>query len=111
MADQEKAPPKRWWESNLALLIIGSLISSLLVPWLQYTEKNFEWKRQNRFANTNYRLDRMRECLTEFMALSALTAEASERAYPLLQKMPVTQKDLDDFEAPRPASRRPTATS
>jgi hypothetical protein len=94
----EEPKRKRWWESNLGLLLIGSLVSSLLVPWLQYTEKNFEWKRQNRFQNTNYRLERMRECLTEFILLWALNGEAYERARPLLRKEVVTQKDLDDFE-------------
>jgi hypothetical protein len=96
--EEPKPPQKRWWETNLGLLVIGSLISSLLVPWLQYTEKNFEWKRQNRFENINYRLERMRECLTEYIVLWALNGEAYERARPLLLKETLTQKDLDDFE-------------
>jgi len=95
--DDEKEKSK-WWQSKLGLLVIGSIISSLLVPWLQYTQRNFEWKRQNQFENTKYRLDRMRECLTEFVLLEALAAEGYEQARPLLLKSSVTGTEGKVFE-------------
>ena len=96
--EDEGKEKTRWWQSKLGLLVIGSIISSLLVPWLQYTQRNFEWKRQNQFENTKYRLDRMRECLTEFVALEALVAEGYEQARPLLLKSAVTGAEGKLFE-------------
>ena len=87
-----------WWESKIALLLIGSVVSSLLVPWLQYTQKTFEWRRQNRFENVQFRLERMRACVTEFVVLSAFVGEAYERARPLLQKPRITSAEANEFQ-------------
>ena len=86
-----------WWQSKLGLLVAGSVISSLLLPWLQYTQKTIEWKRQNQFENTKYRLERMRECLTEFVVLWAFTGEAYERSRAFLLKPSVTDKEREVF--------------
>jgi len=97
--DSEESPKKSaWWESKIGLLLVGSLISSLLVPWLQYTQKTFEWKRQNRFQNVQFRLERMRECMTQFVVLSAFVGEAYERARPLLLKPRITPSEASEFQ-------------
>jgi hypothetical protein len=98
LAPKSKEPSKRWWESPLALLLFGAAISSLLVPWLQFTQKNFEWKRQNQFENTKYELNQMRNCLTEFIVLWAIVGEGYERARPLLLQSAVTAEELKAFE-------------
>ena len=79
---KELAPPAepkaRWWESRLGLLLIGSALSGVLVPFFQYTQETVKWRRQNRYDNAKFRLTMMRDCLREFVTLSALTAEAHE---------------------------------
>ena len=95
--ESEAASGSSWWQSKLGLLVIGSAISSLLLPWLQYTQKTFEWKRQNQFENTKYRLERMRECLTEFTVLWAFHGEAYERSRAVLLKPSITENDRQTF--------------
>jgi hypothetical protein len=87
-----------WWESKIALLVIGSVLTSLVVPWLQYTQKNFEWKRQNQFDNGKYKLDRMREGLAEFIVLSAFVGEGYERGRPILLRRAIPETEQRKFE-------------
>lgn len=87
-----------WLNSKMFLLLIGSLITGILVPWFQYTHKAIEWKRQNEFDNINFRLKMMRDCLKEFVYLSAYTSEAYERTIPFMDKAYLSQKDYEDFE-------------
>jgi hypothetical protein len=88
----------KWWESKVALLVIGSVLTSLVVPWLQYTQKNFEWKRQNQFDNSKYRLDKMREGLAEFIVLSAFVGEGYERSRPILFRRSIPETEQRAFE-------------
>lgn len=92
--------PKKasWLNSKLSLLLIGSLITGILVPWFQYTHKTIEWKRQNEFENINFRLEMMRECLKEFVYLSVYTAEAYERIKPFMDMVSLTPNDYMKFE-------------
>jgi hypothetical protein len=96
--DNDKDKPRTWWETKLGLLVIGSVISGLLVPWLQYTQKSVEWKRQNQFQNTQHRLEQMRECLTNFALLWAYVGEGYERARPLLLDTAVGKDAQQKFE-------------
>jgi hypothetical protein len=95
-------PDKRkkfsWLNSKLSLLLIGSLITGILVPWLQYTHNTIEWKRQNEFDNTNFRLEMTRECLKEFVYLSVYTAEAYERIEAIIETESLTPNDYTKFE-------------
>ena len=101
---REQLSPKKeerrskWWEGNLALLLIGSLLTSLVVPWLQYTQKNFEWRRENQFENVKYRLGEMRQALTDFIVLWAFVSEAYERSRPFLLRPLTTAKEGADFQ-------------
>ncbi len=92
--------PKKWsWLNNkLSLLIVGALITGILVPLFQYTQKTIDWKKRNQFANINFRLGMMRDCLKEFVYLSAYIAEAYERAIPTMDKTPLTGPDYKKFE-------------
>lgn len=92
--------PKRfsWLNNRISLLLIGSVITGILVPLFQYTQKTIEWKRQNQFANINYRLGMMRDCLKEFVYLSAYIAEAYERVTPFMNKAQLTPKLYAEFE-------------
>ena len=92
--------PKRygWIESKIGLLLIGALITGILVPTFQYTQKLWEWKRQNQFANLTFRLNVMRNCLREFNYLSAFAPEAYERIKPILKGKKLTSKEYNDLE-------------
>jgi len=57
-------------------VLIGSLVTGLLVPVFQYTQQTFSWRRQNHYDNSKYRLPMMRDCLREFVSLSAYSGEA-----------------------------------
>lgn len=76
--EEEAAPAKgrwKWLESKLALLIIGSLITGILVPTFQYTQEKFKWHRQNRYDNLERQLASIRESLKQFIAVQAMSAE------------------------------------
>jgi len=92
--------PKRygWIESKIVLLLIGALITGILVPTFQYTQKRWEWKRQNQFANLTFRLNVMRDCLKEFNYLSAFAPEAYERIKPIIKGKKLTSKESEDLE-------------
>jgi hypothetical protein len=65
---------RRWLESNLALLVVGSLISSLLVPYFQQKQEVIRWQKQNQYDNLKYKLERMRSALEECLTLAAHAA-------------------------------------
>lgn len=96
----DSAKPKKygWIESKIVLLLIGALITGILVPTFQYTQKLWEWKRQNQFANLTFSLTMMRDCLREFNYLSAFAPEAYERIKPALKGKQLTSKEYDDLE-------------
>jgi len=92
--------PKRygWIESKIALLLIGALLTGVLVPTFQYTQKRWEWKRQNHFANLTFKLNVMRDCLREFNYLSAFAPEAYERIKPIVKGKKLTSKEYENLE-------------
>jgi hypothetical protein len=94
-AEPKKSP---WLNSPISLLIIGSIISGFLVPWFQLTHKTIEWRRQNQFDNVNFQLGMMRDCLKEFVYLSAYSQEALDRVQPFMQLATPTRKDHEEFE-------------
>jgi len=61
--------PISWWNSKIALLLIGSLITGVLVPWFQFIQNRLEWRQQNAFEHTQFRLENARNCLREFVIL------------------------------------------
>jgi len=94
----DASAPSKWYDSKVGLLLIGSLITGLLVPVFQYTQQTFSWRRQNRYDNSKYRLSMMRDCLREFVSLSAYAGEAYERAEAALKKGRLGPKDLDAYQ-------------
>ena len=95
---QKSSKASSWLNSKIGLLLVGSLITGLLVPWFQFTQKTIEWKRQNQFDRVNYKLDMMRDCLKNFVLLQAYRAEAYERLQPFLVKASLTAADYADFK-------------
>lgn len=87
-----------WLNSKLALLLIGAVMSGILVPWFQYTQKSIEWKRQNRYDSISYRLDMMRDCVKEFVYLQAIRAEGFERVQPHIVKTVLDKSDYESFK-------------
>src|SRR6185295_1522004 len=73
--DDDKPTKARWLDSKMALLLIGSVLSGVLVPLFQYTQETIKWKRQNRYENVKYRLGMMRDGMKEFVFVHAFNAE------------------------------------
>lgn len=94
--DSNKA--KRWWESSLFLLLVGSVITALFVPWFDSHHRNQEWQRQNRYDTNNFRLQTMRDSLRETVVLNTFPAEANARFDNLLQKR-ASKKELAVFKS------------
>lgn len=94
------ASPKKfsWLNSRISLLLIGSLLTGILVPWFQISYRAIEWRRQNQFANVSFRLKMMRDCLTQFVYLSACTAEGYELVERFMDTAPLTHNDYEEFE-------------
>lgn len=92
--------PKRflWLNSKISLLLIGALVTGILVPWFQYTQKSIEWKRQNRYDSISYRLNMMRDCVKEFVYLQAIRAEGFERVQPFIVKTILDKNDYESFK-------------
>jgi hypothetical protein len=94
----------RWafLESKLGLVLVGFLLTGVLVPGLQYFQETIKWQRQNRYENMKYRLGLMRQCMAEFVLLSAFTSEAYLKAEPLLGRAePLDSKDQAPYLAQR----------
>jgi hypothetical protein len=95
---RESSKRDRWWETKLALVAWGALITAGLVPWLQYYQSSITWKRQNRFDTTNYRLQSMRECLKELSLAATFAEEGYERGRHLLGAKGIDGKQQADFD-------------
>lgn len=95
-----RASPKKlsWLNTRISLLLIGSLLTGILVPWFQLSYRAIEWRRHNQFENVNFQLSMMRDCLTEFVYLSACTAEGHELVEPFRNTVPLTNKLQERFE-------------
>ena len=87
-----------WLENKLTLLVIGALLTGVFVPTFQYTQKLWDVKRQNQFNNLTFTLNAMRDCLREFTYLTALSAEARQRAEPLFRHTKLTKAEYESFE-------------
>ena len=98
-SSEDKQPKFGWLQSKLGLLLMGGLLTGILVPMFQYTQETVNWKRQNRFENTKYRLTMMRDGLKEFVFAHAYVAEAYERARPFLDDPTVTKKDFELYKS------------
>jgi len=75
---------RKWLESNFALLVVGSLISSLLVPYFQQKQEAIRWQKQNQYDNLKYKLTQMRSGLEGFLTLAAFPAALNEISKPIL---------------------------
>jgi hypothetical protein len=75
---EEPENKKSWVNSNIAILIIGSIISGILVPLFQYSHKSIEWRRQNQYENYKLSIENKENFLKEFIVLSALLSEIIE---------------------------------
>jgi hypothetical protein len=84
----DKQPSSRW-NSKIALLLIGSLITGVLVPWFQFIQNRLAWRRQNAFEHTQFRLKTARDCLNEFVILQVYLIEVLERGRLLKETVPV----------------------
>ena len=82
--------------SKLALLFVGAILTGILVPSFQHLQEKREWRRQNLWANTNFRLEKMRACLREVTYLHAYGGEGYEMVEPFLE---TNSLDHDDYEA------------
>lgn len=67
---------QKWYENKLALLLIGSLITGFLVPVFQYTQETIKWRRQNSYDAYKYRVGKMRDALSQLIAVQAYPAQA-----------------------------------
>lgn len=94
------ASPKKlsWLNSRISLLLIGSLLTGILVPVFQLSYRAIEWRRQNQFENVSFELRMMRDCLTEFVYLSACTAEGYELVEPFRNTVSLTPVLHERFE-------------
>jgi hypothetical protein len=101
----DQAPPRtgfiKFVESKLGLLLLGFLLTGVLVPLLQYVQETIKWERQNRYENAKYRLGLMRQCMTEFVYLSAFTSEAYLKAEPFLSPRAAPAVDTTPYRAQR----------
>lgn len=76
--EREVTPTKSrwtWLEGKLALLVIGSAITGVLIPTFQFTQEKIKWHRQNRYDILGRQLSSIRESLKQFIAVQALSAE------------------------------------
>ena len=82
--------------SKLALLFVGAILTGILVPSFQHLQEKREWRRRTLWANTEFRLEKMRACLREVTYLHAYGGEAYEMVEPFLE---TNSLDHDDYEA------------
>jgi hypothetical protein len=64
-----------WTNNNLALLVIGALLTGVLVPLFQTNQENIKWTRQNKYDNLKYRIDSTRAAMKELTLTHAYVAE------------------------------------
>lgn len=96
--EEDKRKPSRWgWlESKLGLLILGAIVSGLLVPFLQKTQEDIKWVRQNRYDNLKYRVESVRAAIKELTLTHTFVAEAVERAH--VEGEPRSRADTDAYK-------------
>lgn len=73
---------KSWGNSALGLLIVGSLLSGLLVPSFQYTEKAFDTRRSSHYETLTFRLTVLRQTLADL----ALGSSFNDQTWVQLQR-------------------------
>jgi hypothetical protein len=73
--DQSK---KSWANTKLGLLIIGAIISGILIPTFQYTQRFFEWRRQNQYNSYSENLQNKKLLLSKFIESMSHLAESHE---------------------------------
>jgi hypothetical protein len=73
--DQSK---KSWANTKLGLLIIGAIISGILIPTFQYTQRFFEWRRQNQYNSYSENLQNKKFLLSKFIESMSHLAESHE---------------------------------
>lgn len=97
----KKESPKKsfseWLNSSIGLLVIGALISGVLIPLFQLTQKSIETKRANRFENMTFYLAKLRESLQDFAAITALNAEVIEQYEKLVSSRKIVKSDYNAF--------------
>ena len=84
--------------SKLALLFVGAILTGILVPSFQHLQEKREWRRRTLWANTNFQLEKMRECLREVTYLHAYGGEAYEIIEPLFAADSLGHDDYEAFE-------------
>ncbi len=87
-----------WLESKLFLLVAGFVLTGVLVPLFQFTQGTITWKRQNRYDNVKYRLTMMRDGMTEFVKLWALTVQTYQRLQPFVQSPALSPNQFEAFQ-------------
>ncbi len=96
------SPNNPWWESKLALLLIGFLLTSLLAPWLQFVQKRLERTRQVYLDSDNRKLAALqsaREELTEaYVATEAIAERFDERQNETKQGNSLASKSVNARE-------------
>jgi hypothetical protein len=63
----------------------------------QSHQKSLEWRRQIMFDKATHDLNKVRECLKEFVFAASFTAEAIERILPFFKKQNVTSDEYNEF--------------
>ena len=84
--------------SNIVILILGSLITGILVPIFQNNQRTLEWRRQIKYEEVSFQIEMVRKCLAEFMTAAAFTSEAMERVMPFIEKQSISTAEYDKFK-------------
>lgn len=98
LSANDKNDTKSWLNSKLAMLLIGSLLSGVLIPLFQFNQKRVEWKRQNQYENYKANIENKEKFLKEFINLSTFTSEIQESTRNLLENANVNTSDYNDYE-------------
>ena len=76
--NNEDPSKKSWANTQLGLLIIGAIISGILIPTFQYTQRFFEWRRQNQYNSYSENLQNKKLLLSKFIESMSHLAESHE---------------------------------
>lgn len=94
----DKKESKSWFNSNIAILLIGSLLTGVLIPIFQLNQKRIEWKRQNQYENYKENIENKEKFLKEFIHLSTFTSEIQELSINMLRNDSVDTSSYNDYE-------------
>ena len=97
LIEQPKSSRYAWLNSKLFLLLLGSLITGILVPIFQYTQKTIEWKRENQYSNITYSMNMMRESLREFTNLQGFNSETYEILKSIINNNQISDDNYSEF--------------